>query len=194
MDEAVFRSGREREWWDLNLMSRQSETWIASNQNICIWQHHSIFATILLRRKPKSQPAPSQKKKMGPVTRSTANKEVQLENEPTKPKRPLLRLVLKPREVPAETKQPFRCIYCNKTSFVSTKLDFSRKVGHLKCESCGAEFRHKITENLTCAEDVLDALLAGDRLRWITAKQDPANPWWRIQTRLKEFISPCTVD
>lgn len=87
----------------------------------------------------------------------------------------MLRLIVNPREEPTKTKQPFRCIYCNSTSFVSTELDFTRKVGYLKCESCGAEFRHGITENLTCAGDVLAALLAGDRLRWMTAKQDSAN-------------------
>ena len=87
----------------------------------------------------------------------------------------MLRLILKPREEPSITKakEPFKCIYCNSPSFVSTELDFSRMVGHLKCESCGAEFRHKLTENMTCAGDVLAALLAGERLRWMTAKQVP---------------------
>lgn len=159
----------------MNFISKQSEPWITSNltsaseSTINICEDNSS-------EKAKVPACAIPPKKMRPVTRSAADKEVQLENEPTKPKkRQLLRLILKPREVPTETKQPFRCIYCNKTSFISTELDFLRKVGHLKCESCGAEFRHKITENLTCAEDVLAALLAGDRLRWMTAKQDPAN-------------------
>lgn len=158
----------------MNFISRQRYPWIANNLTLA---YISIFAKTNLRGKPKSQPALSPSpEKMAPVTRSTAKKEGQLENESTKPKKgQILRLILKPREEPTKTKEPFRCIYCNNTSFVSTELDFSRKVGHLKCESCGAEFRHLITENLTCAGDVLAALLAGDRLRWMTAKQCSAN-------------------
>lgn len=107
---------------------------------------------------------------------TTANEQSQLRDKSPQRKKPQrLRLYLKPREVPTKTKGPFRCLYCNKTSFVSTELDFSGKIGRLKCQSCGAEFRHKITENLTCAGDVLAALLAGDKLRWLTAKQDPVS-------------------
>lgn len=171
--EAVFRLGREREWWDLNSISRQREPWIASNLTL------ASDSTIHICEDNFSEkakvPACAFPKKMAPVTRNTANNAKQLENESTTPKRQILRLILKPREVPTKNKQPFSCIYCNNTSFVSTELDFSRKVGHLKCENCGAEFKHKITENMTCAGDVLAALLEGDRIRWMTAKQGPAD-------------------
>lgn len=81
----------------------------------------------------------------------------------------------KQKLVPAKTKEPFRCIYSWGNSFVSAKLDFSRETGYLNCQSCGAEFQHKITVNQSCAADVEAALLAGDKFKLVSAKQDPTH-------------------
>lgn len=76
---------------------------------------------------------------------------------------------------PAKTKGIFRCIYCNGSSFDSTEIDSSHTVGRLDCQECGAEFKYKTTANLCCAKDVKAALLVGEKIRWLTAKQGPAD-------------------
>ena len=71
------------------------------------------------------------------------------------------------------TKQ-FRCIFCNKKSFRSIEPDRTRVVGCLSCEGCRAEYRFRVTAGLSCSEEVQAALLAGDRIGWLSATQGPS--------------------
>lgn len=73
---------------------------------------------------------------------------------------------------PIKSKQ-FKCIFCNKTTFCPAKPQPSRAVGTLGCKSCGAQYRFRVTAELSCAEDVRAALLAGDCISWLSATQGP---------------------
>lgn len=114
------------------------------------------------------------KKKIG-TNDPRQNKQTTETKSPHRKSHQKLYLNLKLRVAPTKVRAPFRCIYCNGNSFASVKLDLSRGFGLLDCQSCGAEFKHGITANLRCAGDVEAALLAGDKLKWMCAKQVPAH-------------------
>lgn len=126
------------------------------------------------------------KRSTAPITRSAAAKQTQQKNKKanlgtfiTTPirKNPYREYGLHPRRTkrlvrPTNSKQ-FHCVFCNEASCFSVKPHPSCAVGYLDCKICKAQYKFRVSAELSCAQDVQAALLAGDSIKWMSATQGP---------------------